>query len=206
MLSVGFCFSPWGKALEHFSGDTLYYLRGPLETPRDFVVVAIDEASFGVIQQQWPWPRGLHAGLIERLFAAGAKVVVFDVIFAEPSTEDQDRLLRETLARHPDVVLAGDLNTVFEKNYTQVIFVGPHPDVAPQGTPVGFTNLPLDSDGFVRRIRMNQGGLRAISLLSAQLFCRNPPCRDLEKVLGYLPNTDLEINYLGPARTVRTVS
>ncbi|MBN1106942.1 MAG: adenylate/guanylate cyclase domain-containing protein [Deltaproteobacteria bacterium] len=205
-LSVGFCFSPWGKALEHFSGDTLYYLRGSLDTPLDIVVVAIDEPSFGVIRQQWPWPRGLHARLIEGLFAAGAKIVAFDVIFAEPSTADQDRLLREALERHPNVVLAGDLNTVFEKNYTQVIFVGPHRNVSPPGTPVGFTNLPLDSDGFVRRIRLNQGGLRAISLLSAQLFCRNHPCRDLAKAQGQHPDTDLEINYLGPARTVRTVS
>lgn len=45
--------------------------------------VDIDEDSierFG----QWPWPRTLVAGLIDRAHAMGAKAMVFDIVFSEP--------------------------------------------------------------------------------------------------------------------------
>ncbi|MGH6934113.1 MAG: CHASE2 domain-containing protein [Dongiaceae bacterium] len=46
-------------------------------------IVDIDEESlkrFG----QWPWPRSLVAELVDKLAAAGAAVVAFDIVFAEP--------------------------------------------------------------------------------------------------------------------------
>lgn len=46
-------------------------------------VVAIDEASLRA-QGQWPWPRHRLAELTDRLLAAGAAAVGFDVLFAEP--------------------------------------------------------------------------------------------------------------------------
>ncbi|MBT3536151.1 MAG: CHASE2 domain-containing protein, partial [Rhodospirillaceae bacterium] len=33
---------------------------------------------------QWPWPRSKLAEMLARVFNAGAKVVAFDVVFAEP--------------------------------------------------------------------------------------------------------------------------
>ena len=50
---------------------------------RPVQIVDIDEASlreFG----QWPWPRTRVADLIRRLTAAGAVVIGFDIVFAEP--------------------------------------------------------------------------------------------------------------------------
>ena len=70
------------------------------------LVVAIDEPSFTEIGQRWPWSRELHARLIDKLRQAGAKVVGFDIIFAEPSTESADAALANALG--PDVVLAAD--------------------------------------------------------------------------------------------------
>lgn len=46
--------------------------------------VDIDEDSierFG----QWPWPRTLVAGLIDRAHAMGAKAMVFDIVFSNPT-------------------------------------------------------------------------------------------------------------------------
>ncbi len=40
--------------------------------------VDIDDASLATLGQ-WPWPRTLMANLVERLEAAGAKVIVFDM-------------------------------------------------------------------------------------------------------------------------------
>lgn len=55
-------------------------------------VVDIDEASLARLGQ-WPWPRDLLAQLLRRLYQAGAAVVVFDVLFAEPDRSSPRRVL-----------------------------------------------------------------------------------------------------------------
>ncbi len=44
--------------------------------------VDIDDSSLATLGQ-WPWPRTLLAKLVDTLNAAGAKVIVFDIVFAE---------------------------------------------------------------------------------------------------------------------------
>ncbi len=46
-------------------------------------VVAIDDPSLAAVGQ-WPWPRTVLAQVTDQLTALGARVVVMDVIFAEP--------------------------------------------------------------------------------------------------------------------------
>src|SRR4029450_5860410 len=71
------------------------------------IIVAVDEPSFAEIGLQWPWPRSLHARLIEALRKAGAKAIGLDIIFAEPSRgPGSDAALAAALG--PDVTLAGD--------------------------------------------------------------------------------------------------
>ena len=64
--------------------------------PRDLAatdvrVVMIDDASIEFVGS-WPWPRYYLARLTEDLASMGAKVIAFDVLFAEP-----DRVRAETL-------------------------------------------------------------------------------------------------------------
>src|SRR5262249_23075338 len=54
------------------------------------VVVAIDEPSFTEIGMPWPWPRSLHARLVDRLAAAGAKTIAFDIVFDVPAQNPPD--------------------------------------------------------------------------------------------------------------------
>src|SRR2546430_15858899 len=86
--------------LELKSLDLLFLLRGHVSPPPEIVIVAIDEPSFAEISRQWPWPRSIHARLIEYLNKAGAKVIGFDALFAEGAedpAEDQalERAIRE---------------------------------------------------------------------------------------------------------------
>ncbi|MDB5840193.1 MAG: adenylate/guanylate cyclase with Chase sensor [Herminiimonas sp.] len=46
-------------------------------------IVDLDDRSLTEVGQ-WPWPRPLIARLVERLHLAGATVIAFDVMFAEP--------------------------------------------------------------------------------------------------------------------------
>ncbi|MDB5760339.1 MAG: adenylate/guanylate cyclase with Chase sensor [Burkholderia sp.] len=57
-------------------------------------IVDIDDDSLRRLGQ-WPWPRSQVAELVERLRAAGAAAVAFDVLFAEP-----DRTAPRALLKH----------------------------------------------------------------------------------------------------------
>ncbi len=49
-------------------------------------IVAIDDASINAIGR-WPWPREVHAELIDRLGAAGARTIAHTAFFFEPQTD-----------------------------------------------------------------------------------------------------------------------
>ncbi|HVZ81280.1 MAG TPA: CHASE2 domain-containing protein [bacterium] len=63
--------------------DIRYPVRGERKPEAPVAIVAIDENSLREIGQ-WPWPRSIHAQLIRKLKADGAKVVFYDVFFPEP--------------------------------------------------------------------------------------------------------------------------
>ena len=53
------------------------------------VVATIDERTLAEIGLRvFDWPRRLHAQAIDNLVAAGARVIVLDVLFAEESADD----------------------------------------------------------------------------------------------------------------------
>ncbi len=206
LLVLVLCLSQWGKALDRFLADFQFYVRGPQGSPAESIIVAIDEPSFGVLQQQWPWPRSLHARLIERLFEAGAKVVAFDVVFAEPSIPEEDVELAGALAAHPNTLLAADFNVVDESSYLEEILVTPYAGLVSASNPVGFVTLPVDADGFVRRIHPHRGPLETFSLAAARLFEGPEHAGNVRRFLSEKPREEYDINFLGPPRTVRTVS
>ena len=74
--------------------------------PNDVAVVAIDDVTFSDLDRQWPFPRALHAQAIDRLRRAGARTIVYDVQFTEPTNERDDNALYDAVARAGDVVLA----------------------------------------------------------------------------------------------------
>jgi adenylate cyclase len=197
-LSLAFCLTPWGKAWDVFLGDFLFLLRGPLPSPKNILVVAIDEPSFGVINKQWPWPRSLHAKLLDRLFEANAKVVTLDMIFAEPSRPEEDRRLAEAIRKHPAVVLSVDIDVIQDKDFEREITVGPLPELLSPATQTGFINLSVDRDGFLRRVKLTHGLQRSLALVSATKFSEY----QWQDLIG----SDLSINFLGPPRTIKTIS
>jgi len=70
--------------------------------PKDVVLVELDQGSLEAAAKQgvnWPWPRQMYAPMVDFCFAAGARSVVFDVLFTEDSSYgvEDDRLLAESL-------------------------------------------------------------------------------------------------------------
>ena len=64
--------------------------RGPSD---DIVLVSIDDDSvrrMAPLVGRWPWPRLVHASLIDFLARAPAKLIVYDVLFTEPDVRRFD--------------------------------------------------------------------------------------------------------------------
>jgi adenylate cyclase len=113
------------------------------------IIVAIDEPSFAEIKIRWPWPRSLHARLVERLHAAGARVVGLDILFAEPSEPEEDSALAAALG--PNDVLAADRETIAMDQGSQTSLVTPLRELLTGGARFGVTSVRLDGDGVMRR-------------------------------------------------------
>ena len=171
--------------------DILSTIAPPRPQPYGVEVVAIDEPSFSEIGQRWPWPRDLHARLVERLRAAGARIVAFDIIFSELSTEEADTRLAGALG--PDVVLAADDVLTRLDHGVQTTRVNPIDPFLDAGAVPGVAAVQPDGDVYLRRMPTQPDGFAAeILRLAGEPV---PPAPE-----GTL------IQHFGPARTYPTVS
>ena len=136
----------------------------PKQPPaRGIVVVAIDQPSFDEFGQ-WPWRRDLHARLVEQLRAAGARAIVLDLVFAEPSAHpDADLALAQAMG--PDVVLAADRAVTESPNASINTDVLPLPTLLERGAHYGFAKVPQSGiDGAVRAIPAEPDSLAKVIL------------------------------------------
>jgi len=77
---------PFLDRLELMTIDLRFVARGPID-PSPFVTLAvIDEKSLAK-EGKWPWPRKKMAELIGKLSDAGARVITFDIVWAEPDDQ-----------------------------------------------------------------------------------------------------------------------
>ncbi len=171
--------------------DILSIIAPPRPHASNVEVVAIDEPSFSEIGQRWPWSRELHARLAENLRAAGAKVIAFDVIFSEPSTEEADQ--RFAAALGPDVVLASDDVLTKLDHGIQITRVNPIDPFLDAGAVPGLASVAPDGDVYLRRMPTQPDGFAAEILRLAGEPALSPP----EGAL---------IQYFGPAHTYPTAS
>lgn len=86
------------------------------------VILDIDDASLKEYGQ-WPWPRYHVAHMMDRLWAAGASVVIFDVIFVEPDRTSPSELYQNWTKEFGDqVAITGltsnrwDYDAIFAKS------------------------------------------------------------------------------------------
>ncbi|MCB1866834.1 MAG: CHASE2 domain-containing protein [Chromatiales bacterium] len=124
--------------------------------PDDIVIVAIDAESLQRLGR-WPWSRALHAALVQRLTEAGARAVVFDVIFAEPDRYDPatDMLLENAIRANGRVLLPVLLEQT--RDGGQLIETLPLPRLAEVAAALGHIHVELDADGIARSLYLHEG-------------------------------------------------
>ena len=141
----------FGKGLERSSYDLLHVLRGD-RAAHEAAIVAMDEVSFKELNQPLnaPWDRALHAQLIDRLTAAGARAIVFDVVFSDPSPNNPaaDDRLAKAMKQNGRVILAAD-NVLIGFNAKQI--VPPFDLVRDSAASMGSDEVMADRDQVVRR-------------------------------------------------------
>lgn len=199
-ISAIFFISHPGNILELKALDYLFYLRGDVAFPENIIIVAIDEASFGELKLSWPWPRNLHARLIRKLMEAGAKIIGLDILFADPGIEEDDTALAQAIKEAGNVVLASDIDIVEEYGYKQVTEIGPIPIFRDVSRGVGSCTLIYDPDNIIRRARLKFGKITSFVYELLRLYGA-----DLRLLIDKL-DKDILINFVGPIRSIKTVS
>jgi adenylate cyclase len=195
LIVTSLSFHRFGQTLENFGLDLLYVSRATSPPPPELLIVGIDEPSFQEFRQAWPWPRRRHAALVRQLAAAGARLIVFDVVFADPTDEEDDKIFAEDIRQAGNVILAEDLDIVKDRSFFRKILVSPLHPLRQAARGLGLAKINPDTDGVVRHFQLQVDGRDTLATAAVKAFEHALP----------LPRSGL-INYAGPPRSLDTVS
>jgi len=175
---------PW-QAVDNRFFDLFTALSAPGKTTLPLVILAIDEPSFQQLQIQWPFPRRLHAQVLERLRADGARAVGFDVVFAEPSNVADDTALAQAIEGAPPVVLAALRELTESGNASLWTEVPPLDLLLQAGATPGQTRVTPDDDFVVRRRQTGDDTLAARLAAAAGGVALQPLPQHEADLIGY---------------------
>ncbi len=160
------------QRMDRALGDRIVRYSGGPPEKKELVLLGIDDASLALdapdpaevaaspaltlMSQRFPWDRRVWADAIDRLAAAGAKLVVLDLLFTEPSGPEADAALAAAIRRHPGLVVLGSVFSPVEGNEfgDNFILVEPDQQFLEAEPRLGYTNFRPDIiDGSVRSAR-----------------------------------------------------
>lgn len=198
---VVFCWGMgWGQETELSTIDKRFSVRGDLPGSfyKNVSLVAIDDTTISDLNQQWPFPRSDHAKVIDQLKAAGAKVIVMDIVFAEPTTVDQDNALITSIGEAGNVVLAA---TEVDPKTGDTGVLGGNDTVKSLGASVGVARFPYDPGAVVRRFDRERHGVDSLSVAAVKRFNGEVPAA------SEFPNDGTAwINFVGGTGTIPRLS
>lgn len=205
--------------IDHLLYDV--FLNASPATPApELVIVAIDEPSLAEIGR-WPWPRSVHADLIERISAYEPRAIGLDLLLSEPDTRrpGDDANLAAAMRRSGVVTLPVFMANPTGRAYTAML---PQPDLAGAAAALGHVSVEIDADGIVRSVFLREGVAGAwwphfaLALLDVAGYrdagLPLPGRRDPDpapRVRGdgvWYRDYNLPVGYAGPAGTYEQVS
>ena len=128
--------------------DLRFRLRQESLPHPDLVVVEIDDASINRIGQ-WPWPRSFHAALFNALARYHPRLILYDVLFTEPTADPKDdELLGYAIEKSDNVILS-----FFYSSEDPFFAFFPMPALRERARALGYVNIDPDADGAIRRVR-----------------------------------------------------
>jgi adenylate cyclase len=158
------------------SVDTRFSIRGD-DSPRDDIaLVLIDDTTSRELPVRFPFPRSLHARVIDAVSRDGAKAIAYDVEFLQPTKPKQDNALINSVARAgPDRVVLADSQP--DPQGRSGVFGGQGilDDI---GARAGNTQLGEDPDGVRRRVPYEVGNMETFPLVAAEMATGEPITTD----------------------------
>jgi adenylate cyclase len=176
VLVVLLATSGYLESLEHWALDRLFEVRGPRPPVAPIVIVSVDEASFQELNLPWPFPRALHAKLIDRISAGKPLAIALDIILDAPSArgDADDVALGAAVARAGNVVLAAAHFAEFTDGLLREGSNFPLPVIREGAAAVAPVNLMHDRDGHVRRgpqrVRLGAEWFDALDVVLARML------------------------------------
>ena len=168
--------------------DARFSIRGDLPRPNDVVIVGVDDVTFSELQEQWPFPRRLHAKVIDQLRKDGARAIAYDVQFTEPSNPKDDNALADAVARAGNVVLA--TTEVDSKGRTNVL--GGDAVLRQLHARAANANFRSDSGRVVRRMADEIDNLETFGVAAVETADKRQVDPD-----SFPEDNDAWIDYLG---------
>ena len=171
----------YGLGVLHPIDDALSQWRFRLlERPPSatLTVVEIDAESLRAAGA-WPWSRERFARVIDNLNGAGAQVVGLDVDFSAPSTATADDALATSVRRWPGQVILPTFDQQVGRGADRSQISTRPIEALAKDAVLASVNVPVDSDGRVRRYRLGfETGAGLRPSMAATLLGRQPDAGD----------------------------
>jgi signal transduction histidine kinase len=131
----------------------------------DLVLVEIDSRSLQKLNT-WPWSRAYHAALIQRLSAAGAGTIAFDVDFSAQSAPSADAAFAAAIAQSKSPVVLASFAQPQADGYRMSL---PLP-IFREHAAAGLVNVVADDDGEPRHYRLIEDRMSGSPMTMAALL------------------------------------
>ena len=144
---------PAWQALERRVFDALTVHTAPGELKQPISLVAISDEAIREMKLEWPWPRSIHAELVNRVAQGGAAVIAMDIVFDTPAKDpEDDRAFAQAIAKAGNVILAADFRENEAALYKQLVLVEPIAPLLEAGALAGRATVAFDVDQIVRQV------------------------------------------------------
>lgn len=207
LLAIGAGFAclhySFAEPLTRTSYDLPFVWRANLDT-HEITLVYLDEASAKQLHQPIDdvWNRTLHVPLLDRLTNDGARLLLYDIVFDQPSPDPaRDEAFAQALQRFGKAVLGGGQETVQPiGGVKQERILAPHRTLRKAAAGWGLMAFKPDSDYSVRQLFSGTSDIPTGTWKAAEVLGA-PSTRQ--------PRESREqrwINYYGPKNTFSSVN
>jgi adenylate cyclase len=206
------------RTLELSTVNARFSIRGHRRPPTNIVLVEIDSETFNQLGLQWPFPRRVHARVIEDIARENPRAIAYDVQFTEASacplstTGSQPPPGQCPQAREEETALLAALENAHGRTVMATTETDAHGNTRFLGSTEGDALLsevgsrpangllPPDPGGVLRRVSFSVGGLRTLAVASAEVASgHRVNAREFAGGSAW-------IDYYGPAMTFTPVS